>query len=202
MNRSPDRVTQFCERPLADSASQLLDQQLIDLFRRSGRAEYLEALLKRHLRPIRRTVYQMLLDRAAADDVTQEIFLRVMRGIDRFDGRSQFSTWLYRITMNAVSSYLKKRGRAREQFHGELPEGLALSTTAPEGGVMLAELVTEVETALAHLSPTLRAAIVLVCLQGHSPATAAEIEGCSRDTMYSRVHEARRQLKQLLAERL
>lgn len=187
---------------MADPVSQLRDQQLIDLFRQSGRAEYLETLLKRHLRPIRRTVYQMLLDRAAADDVTQDIFLRVMRGIDRFDGRSQFSTWLYRITMNAVSSYLKKRGRTREQFHDELPEGLVLSTAAPEGGVMLAELVTEVETAMARLSPTLRAAIVLVCLQGHSPAAAAEIEGCSRDTMYSRVHEARRRLKQLLAERL
>jgi RNA polymerase sigma-70 factor, ECF subfamily len=200
--RSSDRAEQTCERPLADSASQLLDQQLIDLFHATGRAEYLEELLERHLPIIRSMVYQMLLDQTTADDVTQEVFLRVVRGIDQFDGQSQFATWLYRITMNAVSSHWKKRGRTREQYHDELPEGLAVSTMGPERGVMLAELAIEVETALARLSPVLRAAIVLVCLQGHSAATAAEIEGCSRDTMYSRVYEARLQLKRLLAEQL
>jgi RNA polymerase sigma-70 factor, ECF subfamily len=187
---------------LADSASELLDQRLIDLFHETGRARHLEALLERHLAPVRSMVFQMLLDQTTADDVTQEIFLRVVRGIDQFDGRSQFATWLYRITMNAVRSHLKKRGRTREEYHDELPEGLAVSTTAPDGSVLLAELATEVETALARLSPVLRAAIMLVCLQGQSAATAAEIEGCSRDTMYSRVYEARLQLKRLLAEQL
>jgi len=52
------------------------------------------------------------------------------------------------------------------------------------------------------LSPSLRAAVVLVCLQGLPASAAAEIEGCSRDTMYGRVHRARQQLKQLLAEHL
>ena len=68
--------------------------------------------------------------------------------------------------------------------------------------MLQAELATEVQSALAKLSPQLRAAIVLVCLQGEPANVAADIEGCSTDTMYWRVHEGRRQLKQSLAEHL
>lgn len=178
------------------------DQHLIEQFRDSGRSDLLEELLRRHLSRIRGVVFQMLLDHAAADDVTQDIFLRVVRGIERFEGRSEFSTWLYQVAMNTVRTYLKRRARSRVQFHDELPEGSAVSTAAPDGAVMQAELTAEVQTALASLSPQLRAAIVLVCLQEQSARDAAEIECCSTDTMYWRVHEARRQLKQLLAEHL
>jgi DNA-directed RNA polymerase specialized sigma24 family protein len=100
--------------------------------------------------------------------------------------------------MNTVRTYLKRRARSRVQFHDELPEGAAVSLAAPDGAVIQAE----VQTALASLSPQLRAAIVLVCLQEQPASHAAEIEGCSTDTMYWRVHEARRQLKQRLAEHL
>ncbi len=174
------------------------DQHLIDQFRDSGRTDLLEELLCRHLSRIRGVVFQMLLDHSAADDVTQDIFLRVVRGIERFEGRSEFSTWLYQVAMNTVRTYLKRRGRSRVQFHDELPEGSAVSTAAPDGGVLQAEL----QTALSSLSPQSRAAIVLVCLQEQPASQAAEIEGYSTDTMYWRVHEARRQLKQLLAEHL
>lgn len=178
------------------------DQNLIDQFHESGQTSCLEELLQRHLGRIRGVVFQMLLNHDAADDVTQDIFLRVVRGIERFEGRSEFSTWLYQVAMNTVRSYIKKRGRSRVQFHDELPEGSVVSRANPDGPVLQAELASEVQTALAGLSPQLRAAIVLVCLQGEPASIAAEIEGCSTDTMYWRVHEGRRQLKQSLAEHL
>ena len=178
------------------------DQNLIDQFRESGDIELLQELLQRHLGRIRGVVFQMLLDQDATDDVTQDVFLRVIRGIDRFEGRSEFSTWLYQVAMNAVRSFIKSRGRSRVQFREELPEGSAVSTASPDGPVLQAELATEVQAALTTLSPQLRAAIVLVCLQGEPASVAAEIEGCSTDTMYWRVHEGRRQLKQSLAEHL
>jgi len=144
----------------------------------------------------------MLLDHNAADDVTQEIFLRVVRGIDRFEGRSEFSTWLFRVAVNAVRTEIEKHSRSRVQFHEELPEDSTALHAAPDGPVLQAELTTEIHAAMAKLKPQLRAAIVLVCLQGKSATEAAEMEDCSTDTMYWRVHEARRQLKQLLAEHL
>lgn len=178
------------------------DQYLIERFREGGSRDVLEELLRRHLSRTRGVVYQMLLDHDAADDVTQDIFVRVIRGIEKFEGRSEFSTWLYQIAMNTVRTYLKRRGRSPVRFHDELPEGTAVSRVAPDGAVLQAELTSDVQTALTSLSPQLRAAIVLVCLQGQSASDAAEIEGCSTDTMYWRVHEARRQMKQLLAEHL
>lgn len=178
------------------------DQHLLQQFRETGRGEFLDELLRRHLKPIRSLVFQMLLDHDAADDVTQDVFLRVARGIARFEGRSEFSTWLFQIAMNCSRSFLKRNGRSRVEFHDELPESSAVSQRQPDGAVLLAELTTDVQTALGQLSPQLRAAVVLVCLQKQPPATAAEIEGCSTDTMYWRVHKARQELKQLLAEHL
>jgi RNA polymerase sigma-70 factor, ECF subfamily len=178
------------------------DEHLIEQFRATGHIVFLEEVLQRHLRPIRGMVFQMVLNHDAADDVTQDIFLRVVRGIERFEGRSAFSTWLFRIAMNTVHSYIKSRGASRFEFCNELPAELIVSRLAPDGPVLQAELATEIQAALAGLSPQLRAAIVLVCLQGHSAAEAACIEDCSTDTMYWRIHEARRQLKELLAEHL
>ncbi len=147
-------------------------------------------------------MFQMLLDHNAADDVTQDVFLRVLRGLETFDGRSQFSTWLFRIAMNAVRSHITKGGRSRVQFQNDLPEDSKAVRSEPGGCMLEAELTTEFQAALAQLSPQLRAAIVLVCLQGKPTTDAAAIEGCSTDTMYWRVHEARKQLKSLLAEYL
>jgi len=190
------------EADLADS-----DQHLLKQFQTTGRGEFLDELLRRHLKPIRSLVFQMLLDHDAADDVTQDVFLRVARGITRFEGRSEFSTWLFQIAMNCVRSFLKRHSQSPIEFHDELPAGTVISGTAdfhaqPDGAVLLYELTTDIQTALGQLSPQLRAAVVLVCLQQQPAATAAEIEGCSTDTMYWRVHEARRRLKQLLAEHL
>ncbi len=178
------------------------DQNLIDQFRTTGQIAFLEELLQRHLRPIRDLVFQMVLNQDAADDVTQDIFLRVVRGIDRFEGRSKFSSWLFRIAMNTVHSYMKACRASRFEFCDELPAESTISRLAPDGPMLQAELTTEIQVPLARLSPPLRAAIVLVCLHGHSAAEAANIEDCSTDTMYWRVHEARRQLKELLAEHL
>ena len=178
------------------------DQHLLQQFRETGRGEFLNELLRRHLKSVRSLVFQMLLDHDAADDVTQDVFLRVARGVARFEGRSEFSTWLFQIAMNCARSYLRRHGRSRVEFHSELPEGSVVEHGQPDGAVLLAELTTDVQAALGQLSPQLRAAVVLVCLQKQPAATAAEIEGCSTDTMYWRVHQARQQLKHILAEHL
>ncbi|MEZ6122485.1 MAG: RNA polymerase sigma factor [Planctomycetaceae bacterium] len=178
------------------------DQYLIDQFRTTGQVRFLEVVLQRHLPQVRRVVYQMVLDHDAADDVTQDVFLRVMKGLDRFEGRSEFSTWLVRIAMNTAHTFLAKRSRTSVQFCDELLDVSTDRHCSPEGLAVRAEVAANIRAALETLSPSLRAAIVLVCMHGRSASEAAEIEDCSTDTMYWRVHEARRQLKQLLANDL
>jgi RNA polymerase sigma factor (sigma-70 family) len=73
---------------------------------------------------------------------------------------------------------------------------------APDSQLLSAELSADIEQALGELSPTLRAAMVLTSLQGLSPTEAAEVEECSTSTMYWRIHEARKQLRQRLKEHL
>jgi len=178
------------------------DKQLIELFRDSGRQDAIDELMRRHLRRVRSTVFQMVHNDAEADDVTQEVFLRAIRGVESFDCRAEFSTWLYRVTMNTTYSYLKRRSRSPVDFRSEPHEPTTSVDSSPDRALLQAELSTEVETAIGSLSPTLRGAVVLVCLQGFSPAEAAEIEGCSTDTIHWRIHEGRRKLKRLLKEHL
>ncbi len=144
----------------------------------------------------------MVLDHNTADDLTQDTLLKVVQGIEKFEGRSEFSTWLFQIAMNTVRSYFRTQGRTQVHFRNETPVCAVSSAPDPASGVLQLELATDVRAAVSQLAPQLRAAIVLVSFQKKSTAEAADIEGCSTDTMYWRVHEARRQLKQHLKDYL
>ena len=99
------------------------DEQLIDSYVKSGERHALEELVGRYLDKVRGMVFSMVLDPSLADDLTQEVFLRALRGLAGFDGRAKFSTWLYRVAMNTTHSFLAKRNRSRLTFHSELPDG-------------------------------------------------------------------------------
>lgn len=178
------------------------DESLLAMFRETGNAEPLDILLRRHLPRVRTMIGQIVLNDSDADDLTQEIFLRAVRGLSQFTGRSRFSTWLYRVAINMSRSYLSRRGRVLPAHNGECLEPAAALHDGPPQQAAQRELETAVHHALAALSDKLRAAIVLVHFQGLSVQEAAEIEGCTRATMYWRVHEARRCLKGQLKQYL
>jgi RNA polymerase sigma-70 factor (ECF subfamily) len=143
-------------------------------------------------------IYSMVLDGSIADDLTQEVFLRAFRGLASFNGQSQFSTWLYRVAMNTTNGFLSRRRRSPVNFRAELPDEYQSSARQPDACIADLELQGAVQAALAELPPKLRAAIVLITMNGIDPGEAARIEGCSRPTMYWRLHEAKRRLKQQL----
>ena len=147
-------------------------------------------------------ISQMVINDADADDLTQEVFLRAIRGINGFQGKSRLSTWLYRIAMNTVHDFL--RGQNRPQpAPGEVLEDLAdLRASTPERLAIAGELNNAISAAVGSLPPTLRAAVVLTILQGLRVHEAAEIEGCTAATMYWRIHKARKILKKRLEEYL
>lgn len=179
------------------SCAEPTDEELVDWYKRIGSQETLEALVKRHLRGVRSLVANMVLDEAVSDDLCQEVFLRALRGLAEFRGQAKFSTWLYRLALNVVYDYLARHKRTPVRYCGRLRES-AERASSPDEAAMHSELESAVTEAVAALSPKLRAAIVLVCLEGRTVAEAATIEGCSRATMHWRMFHARRLLKRRL----
>lgn len=178
------------------------DDQLIASFKETGQTRFLDELFEPYVGMVRGMIYPMVLNDADADDLTQEIFIRAARGLARFRGHSRFSTWLYRVAMNAVHSFLRKRG-SRPVVNGEAaddPPGPAKDR--PDRSLMASELDAAIARALDELPPPFRASIVLTILRGVPVMEAARIENVTPATMYWRVHQARRRLKDRLGRYL
>ena len=176
------------------------DEELIVSYRESGDSRFLDELFARHLGIVRGMMYQMALNHADADDWTQEVFLRVARGMHGFNGRARFTTWLYRVAMNCAKTQLGRRARNSAQDLESVAERGDARAARPDLEAAAADADARIHAALARLSPKLRTAISLTILQNLTLPEAARIEGCALATMYWRVHEARRLLKKSLAE--
>jgi RNA polymerase sigma-70 factor (ECF subfamily) len=187
---------------IAEQAVGVSDRALIDRWLTQGDRDALDHLLRRYLRPIRRYVFAMLLHDATADDVTQDVFLRAIKGLPTFAGRAEFSTWLFQIARNAVYSHWERHPAGRAESLSHHDDIHPAAQVGPEHLAIAAETIDRIETALGELTPKLRGAVVLVCLQDLSADRAAAIEGCEPATIYSRLHEARRQLKRELGDLL
>lgn len=173
------------------------DLELIQAVR-GGNAVAADELVRRHLSRVRNVVFQMVLDHDAADDLTQEVFTRALTGLEAFNGRSSLTTWLHRIALNVACGFLRRSDRRKTVA---LPmESVDEGLLAPDATIIETEGKDRIAGALGRLNPTLRAAIVLTVMQGFSALEAAEIEACSLGTMYWRIHEARRRLREDLKD--
>jgi len=151
---------------------------------------------------VRSMLYRMVLNEADADDLTQDVFLRVLNGLGQFDGRACFSTWLYRIVMNTAHTFLRRRARSPVRPSDRLAAFPDRNHPQPDQAAMARELDADIAAALAALPASLRAAIVLTAIHKLDGREVAKIEGCSAATVYWRVHKARKILKQLLGHYL
>jgi RNA polymerase sigma-70 factor (ECF subfamily) len=156
-------------------------------------------LVRRLLPQVRRIVFPMVLDHEAADDLTQEIMIKAMEGLNGFKGDASLSTWVTRIALNTTYTYLQRCKRRSVQ---PLPASTVDKSLdhSPLHAAIGSELDAQIRASLQELSPKLRAAMVLTAIHGVSPNEAAEIEACSVSTMHWRIHEARKQLRNRLQE--
>jgi RNA polymerase sigma-70 factor (ECF subfamily) len=140
---------------------------------------------------------RLLGDRGEAEDVAQEVMLRAWQGITRFQGRSSYFTWLYRIAVNEANRALAKRAR-RPASLPIGPQELRLPASPaddPSRRAENSELRLALAGALAELPPPLRTAIVLRDVEGFSTQEAAEIAGINQAAFKSRLHQARLQVR-------
>lgn len=186
--------------------SKRTDRELIDAAR-SGDSDAFGVLMRRHQRRIYRLALHLLRDSGEAEDATQETFVRAYGALERFDGRSEAFTWIYRIAVNLSLNVLRARKPDRKAVSSDDPrlEGVLIETRAgsasPLGDSENRELGRVLCEGLDGLSDTLRTTLILVGVDGLSHAEAGEILGCPEGTVAWRVHEARKKLKSFLVER-
>jgi RNA polymerase sigma-70 factor, ECF subfamily len=133
-------------------------------------------------------------DTGRAEDLVQEVFLRVWQRIDRFEGRSRFSTWLYRLTVNRVMDVMRHELRRSLQA---APAELAESVPAPHAGAR--ELGFDLEAAIAELPAGARWVFVLHDVEGYAHEEIAAMIGVAVGTSKSQLYRARRLLRERLS---
>lgn len=163
----------------------------------AGDRHALDTLLRRHHDRIHAVCRRLAGNDADGLDATQEALIAIARGIRRFDGRSAFATWAYRVATNACLDELRRRGRRPTPG---LPEEGAPGAppAAPSGGIEVLPDRLAIDDALAQLSEEFRAPVVLRDLCDLDYAQIAEALDLPPGTVRSRIARGRAQLAELL----
>ena len=183
---------------------QLPDDALIRLFqtRRPGDDRAFSALFRRHHHSVWRLCYRFVYQTGDVEDLVQDVFLRVYRGLDKFEGRSSFTTWLYRVVLSTGQNEIRSR-RRRPQADGteldDLADRLTDGTSAESAliGLLPAE---DLARALESLSPDALGVICLRDVEGLPYTEIAERLDIGVSAAKMRVQRARLALQQAYDE--
>lgn len=167
---------------------------------KSGDRAAFAALLDLHLEPLRRFLFRLGASDHELDDLTQEVFVVVIRGLQSFRREARFSTWLFGIAVNAFRA--ARRGAARGRSTDTDDEAAIATVIDPrptaEERARDADESSRMRRALDGLPLALREAFVLRHVEEMEPASAAEVLGVPEGTLRRRVFEARERLRALL----
>ena len=169
---------------------------------KGGDRDAFEELVRRNADRLYAVVIRFVADDEEAQEVTQEAFLRAWRGIGRFQGRSQFFTWLYRIGINEAKRRIGRRPPS-ELFASldddPIPEAPDWSE-APQLRLEQSDLRRVLEESIRELPLRYRATIILRDVEGLSTREAAEVMELSETAFKSRLHRARLAVRRSLDE--
>ncbi len=189
---------------MPDSDEPILEQA------RSGDQAAFGKLVDRHYEMVYAVAFGILRNREAARDVTQEAFIKAHRELPRFEGKSKFKTWIYRITVNAAIDERRRHKRPMESLDAtdasddddRAPVIIKDPGAGPAGEAEQSELRSLIFKSLEELSPEHRAILVLREWQGLSYEEIAESLGIETGTVMSRLFYARKKLAEVLAPKL
>lgn len=174
---------------------------------KAGDKAELARMVELYSEPIYRLGLKMLGSEQDAEDVLQETFMKALRSIREFEGRSSISTWLYRIAMNEIFLTLRKRKPIEEPLDGydsdgeepEKPREIIDWCCLPENELMTAEVRETMNQAIEKLSPALRSVFILRDMNHLSVKETAEALGISEAAVKTRLLRARLQLREELS---
>ncbi len=176
-----------------------------DLIRRASRGDRdaFGALVERYQHRVVSVARALVHNPDDAVELGQETFIRAFQNLPSFEGRSSFSTWLYRIATNLAidwrrreTRYVISRGEDAENELRRIPSGQGDSFRETARG----ELSHRVRQALEELTPEHREVILLREMEGRSYEEISDILGCPKGTVMSRLHYARSHLRDLLKD--
>ncbi len=167
------------------------DADLVEQARR-GDMKAMEQLYRRHQGAVYAYALRSTGRPDAADEITQDTFVRAFRGVDRFRGGSKFSTWLFSIAVNQTRTRLAKDARAAVPLEAEVE-----ATTTPEPTGWLRR---RLEAALATLPEGYREVVVMHDVLQMPHEEIAEARNCTVGTSKSQLHKARAKLRALLGD--
>ncbi len=160
-----------------------------------------EDVVTNHSHKVYRLAYRLTGNKYDAEDLTQEVFVRVFRSLANFKPGT-LDGWLHRITTNLFLDQARRKTRIRfdgltEEAESRLPSG----QPGPERSFEFNNLDIDVQSALEELPPDFRAAVVLCDLEGLAYDEVAEVLGVKLGTVRSRIHRGRTMLREKLAHR-
>lgn len=182
---------------------------------KAGSEEAYAWLIAQYQPPVYNLVYRIVNDPSEAADTTQEVFLKVFRGMDHFNGASSLKTWIYRIAVHEASNrkrwWFRHKSKETSMENGEeqafetsvaLKDKLVDEGKSPFDDCAHTELKVHVEAALAQVPEPYRTALVLRDMEELSYEEIAEITGSTMGTVKSRITRGREQLRKRLEKYL
>ncbi len=182
----------------------------LDLVERAkgGELKAFEELMNKYEEKVYSIAYRMTGNREDAEEILQETFLSVYKSLGRFKGKSRFSTWLYRIAVNASLMRLRKTKKKAETLSLDEPIGgdnshpkrEVVDWSTPEDIVERKRLMEVITAAIDSLPETYRAIVLLRDGEGLSNSEVAKILKTSIPAVKSKLHRARMHLREKLSE--
>jgi len=178
----------------------MTDEQIVDRVR-NGETRLFDQLVRRYQDPVYGMAARFTGGGADAEDVAQEVFLKVFRSLAGFKGEAKFSTWLYRVTFNLCADWLRRnrkpgRKAAAIEEAGEVRD----SRVDLERSLLESEERERVNRALASLDERYRSVIVLLYYQKLPYEEIATILGVPVKTVETRLYRARKMLREALGQ--
>ena len=153
-----------------------------------------QILVKRHKEKVRNIIYITMNSSALVDDIAQDVFITVYKNLKYFRFESQFTTWLYRITVNRCKDYLRKMNVRR--IFSPIEDGTEISEySTPVEDNDISRIVMD---AISKLPVKLRMPLILKDIEGFSYQEISESLNCEMGTVKSRIFRGREKLKEIL----
>jgi RNA polymerase sigma-70 factor (ECF subfamily) len=197
---------------LASALTLQSDESALIAELRAGSEEAFAWLIARYHQPIYSLLARTVQDRADAADLTQDVFVKVFRGVGNFHGESSLRTWIYRIALREASNQRRWWSRHKQQevpIEQEMSDGdcscpvrlkemLVDPSESPYDAAVHAETRARVEAALAQVPEPFRTTLILRDIEGFVYEEVAEMQGVNLGTVKSRLVRGRACLKALL----
>jgi RNA polymerase sigma-70 factor (ECF subfamily) len=162
-------------------------------------------LVTRYASPAVNFIYRFTRDRALAEDLAQEGFLRVYQRLKTFDPERKFSSWFFQVLRNITIDYLRVNRLPTSSLdeleeEGHLAAAVDRESASPEQAAEQGELAAAMSAALAKIRPEYREVVVLRYQEGLTQPEIAEILGMPSGTVKTYLHRARKELAEILSE--